>query len=37
VAFASTRVETIPALGMYVFVVALFILVSLWLGKVEVE
>jgi UDP-GlcNAc:undecaprenyl-phosphate GlcNAc-1-phosphate transferase len=37
VSFASTRIPTIPAIGLYVLVGVLFIFVSLWLGNVEVE
>ena len=37
IAFVSTRIPSIPAIGLYVLVGILFIFVSLWLGKVEVE
>ena len=37
IAFVSTRVPSIPAIGLYVLVGILFIFVSLWLGRVEVE
>jgi UDP-GlcNAc:undecaprenyl-phosphate GlcNAc-1-phosphate transferase len=37
VAFVSTRIPEIPAIGLYVLVAVFFIFVSLWLGKVEVE
>jgi UDP-GlcNAc:undecaprenyl-phosphate GlcNAc-1-phosphate transferase len=37
IAFVSTRIPDIPAIGLYVLVAILFIFVSLWLGKVEVD
>jgi hypothetical protein len=37
VAFISTRIPSIPAIGLYILVGVLFIFVSLWLGKVEVD
>jgi len=37
VSFVSTRIPSIPAIGLYILVGVLFIFVSLWLGKVEVD
>lgn len=37
IAFISTRIPTIPALGLYMLVCVIFVIVSLWLGKVEVN
>ena len=37
VAFISTRIPSIPAIGLYILVGVLFIFASLWLGKVEVD
>jgi hypothetical protein len=37
ISFVSTRISSIPAIALYIFVGVLFIFVSLWLGKVEVD
>ena len=37
IAVIGTRIPTTPALGLYILVCSMFVLVSLWLGKVEVD